>query len=186
MGGLLEAQPGKSTQEFAPGIVPKRNRTLPAYTSGCGTVDASGNYTAPQILPSPASAILTVQSIADPSKQISAAVAITSNFSLHLSAPSSIPAGGTATIVATLTLVPGSNPSTALSWTLSGQGCNGNSCGTLTGGHDAIDGRNSRHGFGSVHRAKHGAKSQQRYGNGYFAGRPFEKSSSHIGSPAGN
>ena len=103
----------------------------PACTSGCGTVDTSGNYTAPRSLPSPASATLTAQSVADPSKQISVVVSITSSFSLQLSAPSSVPAGGTATIVATLTPVPGSNPSPALSWALSGPGCSGSSCGTL-------------------------------------------------------
>jgi hypothetical protein len=103
-----------------------------ACASGCGTVDASGHYTAPQTLPSPASTTLTAQSVADPSKQVSAAVAITSSFSLQLSAPPSVPAGGTATIVATLTPVPGSNPSTALAWALSGPGCSGSSCGTLT------------------------------------------------------
>jgi hypothetical protein len=103
-----------------------------ACASGCGAVDASGKYTAPQILPVPASATLTAQSVADPSKQISAAVAITSNFSLQLSAPSSVPAGGSATIVATMTPVPGSNPSASLSWALSGPGCSGSSCGTLT------------------------------------------------------
>src|SRR6266481_985014 len=104
----------------------------PACSGGCGTVDASGKYTAPQILPSPASATLTAQSVADPSKQISVAVAITSSFSLQLSAPASVPAGATATIVATLTPVPGSNPNAALSWALSGPGCSGSSCGTLT------------------------------------------------------
>jgi hypothetical protein len=104
----------------------------PACTSGCGTVDASGKYTAPQILPSPASATLTAQSVADPSKQVSVVVSITSSFSLQLSAPSSVPVGGTATIVATLTPIPGSNPSPALSWALSGPGCSGSSCGTLT------------------------------------------------------
>jgi hypothetical protein len=104
----------------------------PACSSGCGTVDASGKYTAPQTLPAPASTTLTAQSVADPSKQISAALAITSNFSLQLSAPSSVAAGATATIVATLTPVPGSNPSIALAWALSGPGCSGTSCGTLT------------------------------------------------------
>jgi hypothetical protein len=59
-------------------------------------------------------------------------VSITSTFSLQLSAPSSVPAGGTATIVATLTPVPGSNPNPALIWALSGPGCSGSSCGTLT------------------------------------------------------
>ena len=99
--------------------------------SACGTVDSSGNYTAPGILPSPATATLTAQSVADPSKQASATIAITSSFSLQLTAPPGVPAGATATIVATLTPVPGSNPSIVLSWTLSGPGCNGNSCGTL-------------------------------------------------------
>ena len=103
-----------------------------ACTSGCGTVDANGSYTAPQTLPSPANATLTAQSVADPSKLISAALAITSSFSLQLSAPSSLPAGGTAAIVATMTPVPGSNPSTTLAWALSGPGCSGSSCGTLT------------------------------------------------------
>ena len=103
-----------------------------ACTSGCGAVDASGNYTAPRILPSPASVTLTAESVADPAKQVSAAVAITSNFSLQLAAPSSVPVSGTATIVATLTPVPGSNPTTVLAWSLSGPGCSGVSCGTLT------------------------------------------------------
>jgi hypothetical protein len=103
-----------------------------ACTSGCGTVDSNGNYTAPRVLPSPASATLTAQSVADSSKQASAAVTITSSFSLQLSAPSSVPVSGTAALVATLTPVPGSNPNPALSWALSGPGCSGSSCGVLT------------------------------------------------------
>ena len=103
-----------------------------ACPSGCGTVDPSGNYTAPQILPSPASATLTAQSVADPSKQASTTLSITSNLSLQLAAPQNVPVGSTATIVATLTSVPGSNPSTALSWSLSGPGCSGTACGVLT------------------------------------------------------
>jgi hypothetical protein len=103
-----------------------------ACASGCGSVSAGGSYVAPQILPSPASVTITAQSVADPSRQVSAAVAITSTFSLQLSAPSGVPAGATATVVATLTPVPGSNPSNVLAWSLSGQGCSGSSCGTLT------------------------------------------------------
>jgi len=104
-----------------------------ACPSGCGSVDASGTYTAPQILPSPASVTLTAQSVADPSKQVSVALTITSNFSLQLAAPSSVPVGATVAIVATLTAIPGSNPSTAMAWTLSGPGCSGASCGTISG-----------------------------------------------------
>jgi hypothetical protein len=100
--------------------------------SGCGAVDANGNYTAPPILPSPPSVMLTAQSVADPSKQVSSVVAVTSTFSLQLSAPSSVPAGASATIVATLTPVPGSAPSEVLVWSLSGAGCSGAGCGTLS------------------------------------------------------
>ena len=103
-----------------------------ACPSACGTVDLSGTFAAPAILPSPASATLTAQSVADPSKQISAALTITSNFALQLSAPSGVPAGAGATLVATLTPQPNSNPSTALTWSLSGAGCSGSACGVLS------------------------------------------------------
>lgn len=100
--------------------------------TACGTVDLAGNYTAPGILPAPAAATLTAQSVADPSKQASAAITITSTFTLQVTAPQSVPAGGSASIVATMTPVPGSNPSTILSWSLSGPGCSSTACGTLT------------------------------------------------------
>ena len=103
-----------------------------ACPTACGTLDSSGLFTAPRILPSPASAMVTAQSVADPSKQISATVSITSHFTLQLSAPSNVPAGSNATIVSTLTPVPNSNPSTVLSWSLSGPGCSGSSCGVLS------------------------------------------------------
>ena len=130
--GATQAFQATVTSSGYPDTTIRWSLSGPACAGGCGTVDASGNYTAPRTLPSPASTTLTAQSVADPSKQISAAVAITSSFTLQLSAPSSVPAGGTATIVATLTPVPGSNPSAALAWTLSGPGCSGSSCGTLT------------------------------------------------------
>jgi hypothetical protein len=85
--------------------------TCPA---ACGSVDLSGNYTAPGVLPAPATATMTAQSVADPSKQASAPINITSNFTLQVTAPQSVPAGGSATIVATMTPLPGSNPSTVL------------------------------------------------------------------------
>jgi len=104
----------------------------PACPTACGSVDLGGNYTAPGILPSPATATLTAQSVADPSKQASAPITITSNFTLQVTAPQSVPAGGTASVVATMTPVPGSNPSTILRWSLSGPGCSSTACGTLT------------------------------------------------------
>jgi hypothetical protein len=102
-----------------------------ACLSACGSLDANGNYIAPQILPTPATVTLTAQSLADSSKQASATITITSNFSLRLSAPSSIASGGSGLIAATFTPVAGSSPATALSWTLSGPGCIGANCGVL-------------------------------------------------------
>jgi hypothetical protein len=99
--------------------------------AACGSLDANGNYSAPQILPAYAAVTLTAQSVADPAKQASAAVTITSNFSLQLSAPPSVASGGSGVIAATLTPLAGSNPSTTLSWTLSGTGCSGIGCGVL-------------------------------------------------------
>ncbi len=103
-----------------------------ACPNACGAVDARGNFTAPQILPSPVTATVTAQSVADPSKQASAAITITSHFSLTISAPASVPTSGSAAIVATLTPIPGSNPSQVLAWSLTGAGCSDSSCGTLT------------------------------------------------------
>lgn len=103
-----------------------------ACPNACGAVDSNGTFTAPGILPALASVTLTAQSVADPSKQVSAVVTLTSNFTLQLSAPSSVPTGGSATIVATLTPVPNSNPSTVVAWSLSGAGCSGTSCGVLS------------------------------------------------------
>ena len=102
-----------------------------ACPAACGAVDASGNYTAPRILPASASVTLTAQSAADSSKQAAATLTLTSSFSLTLTAPPSIPAGDTASLMATLQPVPRSNPDTALTWSLSGAGCSGSACGTL-------------------------------------------------------
>jgi hypothetical protein len=99
--------------------------------AACGSLDANGNYTAPQILPSAATVTLIAQSLADPSKQAFATITITSNFSLRLSAPSSVASGGSGLIAATLTPLAGSNPATTLSWALSGPGCSGTNCGVL-------------------------------------------------------
>lgn len=103
-----------------------------ACPSACGAIDSSGNYTAPQILPTAPAVTVTAQSVADPSKQSSTTLTITSNFSLQLSAPASIGIGNSTVITATFTEVPGSNPNEVLSWAVSGSGCSGSTCGLLS------------------------------------------------------
>ena len=103
-----------------------------ACPGNCGTVDANGNYTAPAILPSNPNVTLTAASAADPSKQASTSLTITSHFTLQITAPSALQPDASSSIIATLTPVPGSAPSSVLSWTLSGTGCSGSACGILT------------------------------------------------------
>ncbi len=98
----------------------------------CGTVDGNGIYTAPTILPSVPNLRLTATSAADPSKQASTSLTVTSHFTLQITAPSTLQPDATSAIVATLTPVPGSAPSSELSWTLSGSGCSGSACGILS------------------------------------------------------
>ena len=130
--GAMQAFQATLTSNGHPDSAVRWSLSGASCPTSCGSVDTSGHYTAPGTLPSPAGMTLTAQSVADPSKQVSATVSITSNFSLQLSGPSGVPAGTTATLVATLTPVPNSNPNTTLAWSLTGPGCSGSSCGTLT------------------------------------------------------
>jgi hypothetical protein len=100
--------------------------------SACGTISSIGSYTAPRVLPANTGVTVTVQSVADPSKQAIAMIQLTSNFTLTLSAPSSVATGVSVPIVATLVPIAGSNPSPNISWELSGAGCSGATCGVLS------------------------------------------------------
>src|SRR5579859_8084428 len=102
-----------------------------ACPTACGSVDANGNYTAPQVLPASQAVIVRAQSAADPSKLAIATLNITSSFSLQINGPPSISTNASATIVATLAPIAGSNPSQNLTWSLAGGGCSGSLCGTL-------------------------------------------------------
>ena len=98
----------------------------------CGTVSADGVVTAPQVLPSPSSVIITATSGADPSKNVAVIFTVASNFTLFLTGPAVVFTGAGASYVSTLIPAPNSNPNTTISWSLSGNGCSGSACGTLT------------------------------------------------------
>ncbi len=100
--------------------------------SACGTIDANGNYTAPGILPSPATVAVTARSIADTSKFATVPVTITSRFTLTVTGPTSVNTGANANYVAALTPLSNSNPNLAISWTVTGAGCTGATCGTIS------------------------------------------------------
>jgi len=100
--------------------------------ASCGTIDANGNYAAPGILPSPPSVSVTARSVADSSKGITVPVTITSRFTLSIAGPTSVNTGATANYTVTLTPIPNSNPNLAISWSVSGAGCAGAACGTVS------------------------------------------------------
>jgi hypothetical protein len=139
LGGAVELG---AQQNFAANITSAGKPTtamnwtlLGAGCSGtaCGTVTPSGVFTAPQILPSPPTVLLTAASVADPSKSASVPVTVTSNFTLSVSGPSPVAAGSTANFAATLTPVASSHPSATINWSVSGTGCTGIACGTISG-----------------------------------------------------
>jgi hypothetical protein len=61
--------------------------------AACGSVDASGLYSAPTAAPSPNAVLVTATSVADPTKSGSATVALTSGPAIETILPSSIMAG---------------------------------------------------------------------------------------------
>jgi hypothetical protein len=130
--GALQAFHASITSGGKPDPAIRWSLSGPACPNNCGAIDANGNYTAPAILPSAPAVTLTAVSVADPSRQNSATITISSHFTLQVAAPSSLQPGATSAIVATMTPVPGSSPSAVLSWSLSGGGCSGSACGILS------------------------------------------------------
>jgi len=102
--------------------------------AACGTIDAAGVYTAPQLLPSPASVEITATSQADATKAASSTVDLSSgNLSVTVTGPASVDNAKQAQFTATITPEAGSNPSHSVAWSLSGAGCTGPGCGTIDG-----------------------------------------------------
>ena len=95
----------------------------------CGTVTSTGLYTAPSSAPNPATVTVTATAQADPTKSAAATVTVSAPVAVSLSPNSAKVATGshlqfTASVTGTA--------NTAITWTLSGQGCNGATCGTIT------------------------------------------------------
>ncbi|MGB6200416.1 MAG: hypothetical protein WBF35_12800, partial [Candidatus Acidiferrales bacterium] len=96
-----------------------------------GTITANGIYTAPAILPQPASATITATSAADTGASGSVTLTIVSGFTVVVSGPASVNSGAPATFQAAFTAAAGSNPNFSVAWSLSGPGCTGATCGLI-------------------------------------------------------
>ena len=100
--------------------------------ASCGTVDINGNYTAPQVLPAATGISLTATSIADPSKSAAAPITITSTFTVQVAGPATDFTRTVANYTATVVPAGSSNPSRVVAWGVSGAGCAGSACGTIS------------------------------------------------------
>jgi len=105
---------------------------VPGGNATVGTISTSGVYTAPADMPAAASVNVRATSVADPTKSGTATITITGTFSLTLTGPASINTGAAANFLATLTPVAGSNPSRTIQWSVSGAGCTGAACGSIS------------------------------------------------------
>ena len=127
-----------STQQFTATVTGSSNTTVTWSLSGagcsgaaCGTISGGGLYTPPANMPSPATLRVTGTSVADPTKSAPANVTIVLATAILLTispTSKSVPTAGTNSFSATVT----GTSNTAVAWSLSGAGCSGSSCGTLS------------------------------------------------------
>ena len=106
--------------------------TLSATTSASGTAIT---YTAPSNVPSPATVTITAKSVADTGKTATATLTVTATpppptISVTVTASStSVQTGKTQSVTAS---VQNDSQNKGVTWSLSGTGCSGNACGTLS------------------------------------------------------
>jgi len=130
----------KGQQQFTASVTGSSNTSVTWSVSGigcvsgsCGSITSGGLYTAPSTIPSPALATVTATSVADSSKSASASVVIQSSAAVSVTvAPTTaqVSTGGQQQFSATVS----GSTNTAVTWTLSGAGCSGATCGTITAG----------------------------------------------------
>jgi hypothetical protein len=97
--------------------------------STCGTITSAGLYTAPSAVPNPATVTVTATSQADVSKSASAAVTILLPVAVSVSPSSAkVVTGAKQQFAATVT----GTVNLTVTWTISGAGCSGSTCGTIT------------------------------------------------------
>jgi hypothetical protein len=97
--------------------------------SACGTISPSGLYFAPPTVPTPAQVFVTATSVADSTKSGTATVTVTPPVVVSLSPTTvTLTVGKQQQFLAKVT----GTTNTAIAWSVSGSGCSGASCGSIT------------------------------------------------------
>ncbi len=127
-----------TTQQFAATVTGTSNAAVTWSLSGagcsgaaCGTISSGGIYAAPANAPSPATLQVRATSVANRTKSASASVTIVATAAVLLSISPTSADVPTASVGSFTTTVTGTT-NTAVAWSLTGAGCSGSSCGTLS------------------------------------------------------
>jgi len=125
-----------STQQFSATVTNTTNTAVSWSVSGsgctgasCGTISSTGLYTAPFVVPTPAQVFVTVTSSADPTKSSTAVVTLVPPITLTIS-PTAVTLTTSQHRQFTASVSGTSNNS--VTWSVSGSGCSGSTCGTIT------------------------------------------------------
>jgi len=127
-------------QQFSAAVTGTSNISVTWSVSGigcvggsCGSISPSGLYTAPPTVPLSSAVTITAVSVANPAKSGSALVVVQSASSVSVSVKpmsAQVGSGGQLQFSATVT----GSTNTAVAWSVSGSGCSGAACGTITAG----------------------------------------------------
>jgi hypothetical protein len=137
--------PVSGTQKFTASVANTSNTAVIWQVNGVtggeathGTIDSTGLYKAPPTVPSPSTVTIAAVSQAQPTKMAIAQAAISTTVSpvaVAISpASASVPVGHTQGLTAT---VQNDAQNKGVTWTLSGVGCSGSACGTLSAASSA-------------------------------------------------
>ncbi len=122
------------TQQFSATVANSSNTSVTWGLSGCsaaacGTISSSGLYTAPSPIPSSATVTVTATSQAEPSASATATVThVPLSVEVSPSQTLNLGAGTAQNFTASIT----KHSNHDVTWSLSGTGCTGDACGTLT------------------------------------------------------
>jgi hypothetical protein len=129
----------KGQQQFTASVTGTSNTSVTWTVTGigcvagsCGTITSTGLYSAPASIPSPALATVTATSAADFTKSASASVVIQSAASVSVTVTPATAQVSTGAQQQFSAKVNGAT-NTAVTWRVSGAGCSGSTCGTISG-----------------------------------------------------
>jgi hypothetical protein len=101
-------------------------------SGSCGTIDQSGNYTAPKTAPANPLIQIIAADTADPSKFGVANVTIGAAVSISITQPVANPSTVASTQTLTFAGKVINSSNTAINWSVAGPGCSGTACGTFS------------------------------------------------------